>query len=104
MEVILKSILFGSGCSNKTAGVDEAEVKFVHRSYTSIVIEVNIVYSEVVGNPRTFHENLLREILGYYRGLGTLARVRGVVDSVKDVRPWHVAAAEKAVKALYMLM
>jgi mediator of RNA polymerase II transcription subunit 13 len=69
-----------------------------------IVMEVNVVYSEVVGNPRTFHEGLLREILGYYRGLGTLARVRGVVDPVKDVRPWHIAAAEKAVKALYMLM
>jgi mediator of RNA polymerase II transcription subunit 13 len=33
-----------------------------------------------------------------------LARVRGVVDPVKDGRPWHIAAAEKAVKALYMLM
>lgn len=69
-----------------------------------IVMEVNIVHSEVAGNPRTFHENLLREILGYYRNLGTLARVRGVVDAVRDVRPWHIAAAEKAVKALYMLM
>ena len=37
-----------------------------------IVMEVNIVHSEVMGNPRTFHEGLLREILGYYRGLGTL--------------------------------
>ncbi|TVY83668.1 Mediator of RNA polymerase II transcription subunit [Lachnellula suecica] len=69
-----------------------------------IVMEVNVVYSEVVGNPRTFHESLLREILGYYRGLATLARARGVVDPVKDGRPWHIAAAEKAVKALYMLM
>lgn len=69
-----------------------------------IVIEVNIVHSEVIGNPRTFHEGLLREILGYYRGLGTLARVRGVVDPVKDIRPWHIAAAQKAVKALYVLM
>lgn len=69
-----------------------------------IIMEVNILYSEVVGNPRTFHEGLLREILGYYRGLGTLARVRGLVDAVGDVRPWHIAAAEKAVKALYMLM
>ncbi|KAI1006160.1 hypothetical protein K3495_g2060 [Podosphaera aphanis] len=69
-----------------------------------IVIEVNIVYSEVTGNPRTFHECLLKEILGYYRGLGTLARVRGTVDAIKDVRPWHIAAVEKAIKALYMLM
>ncbi|CAL3962480.1 unnamed protein product [Diplocarpon coronariae] len=69
-----------------------------------VIMEVNIVHSEVVGNPRTFHESILREILGYYRGLGTLARTRGVVDAVKDIRPWHIAAAEKAVKALYMLM
>lgn len=69
-----------------------------------IVIEVNIIHAELVGNPRTFHENLLREVLGYYRGLATLARARGVVDPVKDGRPWHVAAAEKAVQALYMLV
>jgi mediator of RNA polymerase II transcription subunit 13 len=69
-----------------------------------IVMEVNIVHSDVIGNPRTFHESLLREVLNYYRGLGSLARVRGVVDSVVDLRPWHIAAAEKAVKALYMLM
>ena len=33
-----------------------------------VVMEVNIVYSELAGNPRTFHEGLLREILGFYRG------------------------------------
>ncbi len=69
-----------------------------------VIMEVNIVQSEVAGNPRTFHESLLREILGYYRGLGTLARVRGTVDTVRDVRPWHIAASEKAVKTLYMMM
>jgi len=69
-----------------------------------VVLEINIIHSEVAGNPRTFYEMLLREILGYYRGLATLARVRGVVDAIKDGRPWHIAAAEKAVKALYMLM
>ncbi|TGO15834.1 hypothetical protein BTUL_0035g00380 [Botrytis tulipae] len=69
-----------------------------------IILEVNIIHAEVVGNPRTFHDTLLREILGHYRGLATLARVRGVVHPVRDGRPWHVAAAEKAVKALYMLL
>ena len=69
-----------------------------------VVMEVNIIHSEVVGNPRTHHELLLKEILGYYRGLGSLARVRGIVDAAKDIRPWHIAAAQKAVKALYMLM
>ncbi|KAI0601149.1 mediator complex subunit 13 C-terminal-domain-containing protein [Biscogniauxia sp. FL1348] len=65
------------------------------------VLEVNIVYSE--GNPRAY-ESLLREMLVYYRGLGTLARARGMVDKETDVRPWHIAAAEKGVRALYMLM
>jgi mediator of RNA polymerase II transcription subunit 13 len=65
------------------------------------VIEVSIVHSEVY--PRML-DSLLREILGLYRGLATLARVRGCVDPTKDGRPWHVAAAEKGVKVLYMLM
>jgi mediator of RNA polymerase II transcription subunit 13 len=51
------------------------------------------------------YEPLLREVLASYRGLATLARVRGVVDPQgRDTRPWHVAAAEKAVRALYLLM
>ncbi|KAI2628642.1 mediator complex subunit 13 C-terminal-domain-containing protein [Hypoxylon sp. NC1633] len=66
-----------------------------------VAMEVNIVHNE--GNPRAY-ESLLREMLNYYRGLGTLARARGMVDRETDIRPWHVAAAEKAVKALYMLM
>ncbi|KAI0386373.1 mediator complex subunit 13 C-terminal-domain-containing protein [Hypomontagnella monticulosa] len=66
-----------------------------------LIMEVNIVHNE--GNPRAY-ESLLREMLTYYRGLGTLARARGMVDKETDIRPWHIAAAEKAVKALYMLM
>ncbi|KAL7899638.1 mediator complex subunit 13 C-terminal domain-containing protein, partial [Trichoderma sp. TUCIM 5745] len=65
-----------------------------------VVMEVNLIYTEAI--PR-LHEPLLREMLGYFRGLGTLARARGVVDKEGDVRPWHVAAAEKAVRALYLL-
>ncbi len=66
-----------------------------------VVMELNIVHSE--GNPRVY-EALLREMMGYFRALGVLARARGIVDPVTDVRPWHVAAAEKAVKVLYQLM
>ncbi|KAI0540285.1 mediator complex subunit 13 C-terminal-domain-containing protein [Xylaria digitata] len=66
-----------------------------------IIMEVNIVHSE--GNPRAY-ETLLREMLTYYRGLGTLARARGMVDKDTDIRPWHIAAAEKGARALYMLM
>ncbi|OAA70482.1 Mediator complex, subunit Med13 [Cordyceps fumosorosea ARSEF 2679] len=65
------------------------------------MMEVNLVYTEATA--RTY-EPLLREMLSYFRGLGTLARARGVVDRQADVRPWHVAAAEKALRALYILM
>jgi len=64
-------------------------------------MEMNIIYTE--GSPRV-HEPLLREMLVYFRGLGTLARARGVVDKDTDVRPWHVAAAEKAARVLHQLM
>ncbi|RKF83396.1 Mediator of RNA polymerase II transcription subunit 13 [Golovinomyces cichoracearum] len=68
------------------------------------ILEVNIVYGEIFGNPRTFHETLLKEILGYFRCLATLARVRGIIDPIREICPWHIAAVEKAVKALYTLM
>jgi mediator of RNA polymerase II transcription subunit 13, fungi type len=66
-----------------------------------VLMEVNVIHSE--GSPRVY-ELLLREMLTYFRGLGTLARARGMVDRETDVRPWHVAAAEKGVQALYQLM
>ncbi|KAH6618109.1 mediator complex subunit 13 C-terminal-domain-containing protein [Chaetomium sp. MPI-SDFR-AT-0129] len=66
-----------------------------------VAMEVNVVYSD---NARVKHDPLLREMLSYFRGLGTLARVRGVTERETDVRPWHVAAVEKAVRALYLLM
>ncbi|MBE3111771.1 MAG: hypothetical protein IMZ46_14910 [Acidobacteria bacterium] len=64
------------------------------------VMEVSVLHGD--GGPRQ-HEALLREMLGHFRALGTLARARGVVGDA-DVRPWHVAAAEKGVRALYLLM
>ncbi|KAF9876223.1 hypothetical protein CkaCkLH20_06166 [Colletotrichum karsti] len=66
-----------------------------------VVMEVNIVHVE--SNPRLY-ESLMREMLTYFRGLGTLARARGIVDRGTDIRPWHIAAAEKGVRALYLLM
>ncbi|KAL5877618.1 hypothetical protein ACKVWC_006770 [Pyricularia oryzae] len=66
-----------------------------------VVMEVNVMYTE--GNPRMY-EALLREMLTYFRGLGSLARARGMVDRDTDIRPWHVAAAEKGVQVLYQLM
>lgn len=66
-----------------------------------VVMEVNMVHTEAT--PRAY-EPLLREMLSYFRGLGTLARARGIVDRESDVRPWHIAAAEKGVRALYLLL
>ncbi|KAH7367519.1 mediator complex subunit 13 C-terminal-domain-containing protein [Plectosphaerella cucumerina] len=66
-----------------------------------VVMEVNILRND--GNPRA-HDTLMREMLSYFRGLGTLARARAMVDRETDIRPWHVAAAEKGVQALYLLM
>lgn len=65
------------------------------------VMEINVLHCD--GNPRV-HEMLLREMLSVFRGLGTIARARSVTDKEGDVRPWHVAAAEKGVQALYQLM
>jgi mediator of RNA polymerase II transcription subunit 13 len=66
-----------------------------------VAMEVNVVYSD---NARAMYDVLLREMLTYFRGLGTLARARGVVEREVDVRPWHVAVVEKGVRGLYMLM
>lgn len=47
---------------------------------------------------------MLREVLSMYRGLAALARLRGIVDRVKGVLPWHVAAARKAGDGVNSLM
>ncbi|EFX01052.1 hypothetical protein CMQ_5994 [Grosmannia clavigera kw1407] len=67
------------------------------RDDAPVVLEVNVIRTE--GSPRTY-EQLVRELLSSFRGLGTLARARGILDGERDVRPWHIAAAERAAKAL----
>jgi mediator of RNA polymerase II transcription subunit 13 len=68
---------------------------------TPAVLEVNLVHVDI--SPRQY-ETSLREVLSWYSALGTLARARGVVPRDADVRPWHIAAAEKAVRALCLLL
>lgn len=53
-------------------------------------MQVNILHGQKSYRP------LLKAVLGMYRNLGLLARVRGIVDPVKSVVPFHVAAARKA--------
>ena len=47
---------------------------------------------------------LLREYLGIYRGLGMLARLRGMRGTKGGAVPWHIAAALNAVKGLERCM
>ena len=59
-----------------------------------IPLGVNLVHGQ---KP---YRAVLKEVLGMYRNLGTLARVKGVVHPVKSVLPLHVAAARRARKVL----
>lgn len=47
---------------------------------------------------------LLREYLHYYRGLGLLARVRGMRGTKGGAVPWHIVAAVNAVRGLERCM
>ena len=55
-----------------------------------IALGVNIVHAQ---KPDKL---LVKEVLRMYRGLGLLARVRGIIDPVSSLLPWHIAAARKA--------
>ena len=61
-------------------------------------------YSSLTWTPtaqtRAAAENLLKEVLGQFRGLGLLARLKGVKGCKHGGVPWHVAAAVRGVKGL----
>ena len=63
-----------------------------------LTCEVNLLYSQ---RPC---EALLKEVLGMYSSLATLARIRNIVDPIKSILPVHVAAAIKAHAALHHTM
>ncbi|KAF2837439.1 hypothetical protein M501DRAFT_166343 [Patellaria atrata CBS 101060] len=49
---------------------------------------------------RNMAENLLRDMIVCYRGLGILGRLRGMRDTKGGAIPWHIAAAIRGVKGL----
>ncbi|KAF2009494.1 hypothetical protein BU24DRAFT_455466 [Aaosphaeria arxii CBS 175.79] len=49
---------------------------------------------------RTTAENLLKEMIGQFRALGTLARLKGVQGTRGGAVPWHVAVAKRGVEGL----
>ena len=61
-----------------------------------IPAQVHLMHVPPTAQKAIDYEALLEEVLGMYAALGTLARLRRIVDPVRSVVPWHVAAARKA--------
>lgn len=49
---------------------------------------------------RSTAENLLKEVLGQFRALGLLAKLRGMRGTKHGSLPWHVVAAKRGVEGL----
>ncbi|KAF2729535.1 hypothetical protein EJ04DRAFT_502146 [Polyplosphaeria fusca] len=49
---------------------------------------------------RATAENLLKEVLGHYRALGTLAKLKGMRGTREGTVPWHIAAARRGVEGI----
>ncbi|KAL5000388.1 mediator complex subunit 13 C-terminal-domain-containing protein [Aspergillus recurvatus] len=60
-------------------------------------MNVNLLFTQ---RPSTSYEPLLREIIGMYRNLATLARVRGTRIVQTGTLPWHIATAVRAQEIL----
>jgi mediator of RNA polymerase II transcription subunit 13 len=69
---------------------------------TVVAIEVNIIYT-AISSPAE-RQDLLKEILSQYKDLVTLAKTRGMIDSVDCILPWHIATAIKGQQALSLIM
>ncbi|CBF86133.1 hypothetical protein AN2078.2 [Aspergillus nidulans FGSC A4] len=60
-------------------------------------MNVNLLFTQ---RPSTHYETTLREIIGMYRDLATLARVRGTRIVQTGTLPWHIATAMRAQEIL----
>ncbi|KAH7069893.1 mediator complex subunit 13 C-terminal-domain-containing protein [Paraphoma chrysanthemicola] len=49
---------------------------------------------------RATAENLLKEVLAHFRGLGLLAKLKGMRGTRHGTLPWHVVAAKRGVEGL----
>ncbi|KAL2829809.1 mediator complex subunit 13 C-terminal-domain-containing protein [Aspergillus cavernicola] len=63
----------------------------------AFTMNVNLLYSQ---RPQSSYDSLLREIIGMYRGLATLARARGTRIVQSGTLPWHIASAVRAQEIL----
>lgn len=58
---------------------------------------------DIIHTPKV-QEGLLKELLGMYRDLAALARLRGTVHGLHGVMPWHIATAKKANEGVNEMM
>ncbi|MCJ1392871.1 mediator of RNA polymerase II transcription subunit 13 [Xylographa bjoerkii] len=80
----------GSGYLTKRAGkIDENGW---------VMMGVHVVHAE------KWKERCMKDLLGMYGSLGTIARARGVENEITSVLPWHIAVASRAQKGLNMMM
>ncbi|KAL3475589.1 mediator complex subunit 13 C-terminal-domain-containing protein [Aspergillus californicus] len=63
----------------------------------AFTMNVNLLYTD---RPSSSYESLLRDIIGMYRDLATLARARGTRIVSSNTLPWHVATAVRAQEIL----
>lgn len=60
-------------------------------------MSVNLIYSQ---RSPSAQEALLRDLLGMYRDLATLARSKGMIIAQHNTLPWHIATAVRAQEIL----
>ncbi|KAL2870789.1 uncharacterized protein BJX67DRAFT_344609 [Aspergillus lucknowensis] len=63
----------------------------------AFTMNVNLLYTQ---RPPSSYDSLLREIIGMYRDLATLARVRGIRIVQSSTLPWHIATVVRAQETL----
>ncbi|KAL5343638.1 mediator complex subunit 13 C-terminal-domain-containing protein [Aspergillus crustosus] len=63
----------------------------------AFALTVNLLYTQ---RPSSSNETLLRDIIGMYRDLATLARARGTRIVQSSTLPWHIATALRAQEVL----
>lgn len=68
------------------------------------VMEVGLVWCEQVNVRGVGYEGVLREVMGEFRGLGMLVRVRGCMMEERDFRFWYVGVVEWGCRVLGLLM
>jgi mediator of RNA polymerase II transcription subunit 13 len=60
-------------------------------------MNINLLYTQ---RPSSSYELILRDIIGMYRDLATLARARGTRIVQSSTLPWHIATASRAQEIL----